>query len=179
MNDDLKAYIDGELPPDAAERLRDALEADPALRAEEAALRGLTEAIRRMPAPEPVGQAATLAALGGRRPSLVRGWAFALAGCAAVLFLASSLPRPDRRSPVTTTTIERTAVTSTVEPSIPAVRREAFERYVRERGGQVRRDGDGLRAFYPEGAHEPLKRRFLLPDDLPWPADGLRVRLDP
>lgn len=180
MNDDLKAYVDGELPPDAAERLRVALEADPALRQEAEAMRALSTALRRLPEPEPVGQAATLAALGSRRPSLVRGWVFALAGCAAVILVASSLPRIDLQPrPVLATTDKTEAVSPAVEPSIPAVRREAFVRYVRERGGQVRRDGDGLRAFYPESAHESLRRRFLLPDELPWAADGLKVKLTP
>ena len=179
MNDDLKAYIDGELPPDAAERLRAALASDPALRADETALRGLTEAVRAMPAPEPLGKAATLAALSTKRPSLARGWAFALAGCAAVAFVASSLPRLERAPRAFTTTVTKTTTTSTEEPSIPVARRDAFVRYVRERGGQVRRDGDGLRAFYPEGAHDALRRRFLLPEDLAWRADGLRVVLTP
>ena len=76
------------------------------------------------------------------------------------------------------TSIVRAAATPT-EATIPAVRRKAFVRYVRSLGGEVRRDGDGLRAFYPSAAHEGVKRRFLLPDALPWPTDGLRVRFAP
>lgn len=180
MNDDLKAYVDGELPPDAAERLRVALESDPALREEAEAMRALSSALRRLPEPEPVGQAATLAALGSRRPSLVRGWAFALTGCAAVILVALSLPRIELQPrPMPAAFSKSEASVPALEPSIPMVRREAFVRYVRERGGQVRPDGDGLRAFYPEGAHEALRRRFLLPEELPWAADGLKVKLTP
>lgn len=179
MNDDLKAYVDGELPPDAAERLRTALDADPALAREADALRALGVALRRLPEPDPVGRAATLAALQRRPKPLWRVWAPALAGCAAVLAAVVALPERELGPLVRPAGIEglRKGAPS-VETAIPAVRREAFERFVRQRGGQVRRDGDGLRAFYPSTAHEAVKRRFLLPENLAWPTDGLRVRLE-
>ncbi len=175
MSDDLKAYVDGELPADAAERLRRAMEADAGLRADAEALRGLSAALRGLPEPLPVGRAATLAALSARRP-LWRTWTPALAGCAAVLLVASGL-NAQRRGPVVPVEHVYSVPATPGEATIPAVRREAFERMVREMGGQVRPDGDGLRAFYPPAAHERLKARFLLPEDLAWPTDGLRVRL--
>lgn len=177
MNDDLKAYVDGELPPDAAERLRLALERDPVLRAEADALRALSTALRRMPEPEPVGQAATLAALSNRRP-LWRVWTPALAGCAAVLIVALSIQQSRIPSWFPARYHRETLPAPvSVEATIPAARRESFVRFVRSLGGEVHPDGDGLRAFYPSAAHERLKARFLLPEDLAWPTDGLRVRL--
>ena len=68
MNDDLKAYVDGELPPDAADRLRANLEADPALALQGEEFQRLSAALRALPEPMPVGQAATLEALARRRP---------------------------------------------------------------------------------------------------------------
>ena len=91
MNDDLKAYVDGELPPDAADRLRTRLEADPELALQGEEFRRLSMALRGLPEPMSVGQAATLEALARRRP-LWRGWTLALAGCAAVLAVVSTLP---------------------------------------------------------------------------------------
>ena len=176
MNDDLKAYADGELPPDAVARLRAALDADPALRREEETIRSLSVALRSLPAPDPVGRAATLAALQARRP-LWRAWAPALAGCAAVLLIAAALARREASPPIVSIDHRQEVVSVPTDATVPVVRRAAFERYVRSLGGEVRRDGDGLRAFYPQAAHEDVKRRFLLPDDLPWPTDGLRVRL--
>ncbi len=182
MNDDLKAYVDGELPPDAAERVRAALDADPFLRKEAEALRSLGVALRALPEPEPVGQAATLAALSQRRPlwssPLIRLWGPALAGCAAVLLVASSLARHSVGPPIVPV-VRLIPGNAAAEATIPAVRREAFIRYVRSLGGEVHRDGDGLRAFYPQTAHDDVKRRFLLPGDLAWPTDGLRIRLTP
>ncbi|GEM_PF-6305573 len=177
MNEDLKAYVDGELPPDAAERLRAALDADPALCAEADALRTLATALRRLPEPEPVGQAATLAALGRRPVALWRSWLPALAACGLLMVVVSGLSRPQGRWVPAGWNPSRARGAGPVVATIPAVRRGAFVRYVRASGGQVRRDGAGLRAFYPPSVHEPLKRHFLLPEDLPWPTDGLRVRL--
>ena len=176
MNDDLKAYVDGELPPDAAERLRAQLERDPDLVREAEAMRDLSASLRGMPQPTAIGREAALASMRGRRPSLVPGWSFALAGCAAVLLIASGLSHRNVR-PVLMPAELPVAVAPSREASIPAVRREAFIRYVHDLGGEVRKDGDGLRAFYPESSHDRVVRRFLLPEDLPWPADGLRVRL--
>lgn len=178
MNDDLKAYVDGELPPEAAQRLRAALDADAVLAQEEATVRALSAALRSLPEPMPVGQAATLAALAQRRP-LWRTWAPALAACLAVLVVASGLVHREAGRWVPAENRGTRSTSARVETTIPAVRQGAFERYVRSLGGMVRRDGEGLRAFYPQGAHESLKRRFLLPDDLPWPTDGLRVHLAP
>ena len=180
MNDDLKAYVDGELPPDAAERLRGRLAADPELRDEEAAFQRLSAELRRLPEPPTVGREATLAAIGRKRTFPVLSWSFALAGCAAVLVVASGLSRRDGGWRTVDYRPARAARPyAAVEASIPAVRRAAFIRYVHDLGGEVRRDGDGLRAFYPESSHDRVVRRFLLPDDLPWPADGLRIRLEP
>ncbi len=91
MNDDLKAYVDGELPPDAAERLRARLDTEPELALQGEEFRRLSAALRALPEPMPVGQAATLEALARHRP-IWRGWTIALAGCAAVLAAVSTLP---------------------------------------------------------------------------------------
>lgn len=176
MNDDLKAYVDGELPPDAAERLRAVLDADPVLAREADALRVLGTALRRLPEPEPVGREATLLALRSRPMPLWRSWVPSLAACAAIVFFAAALGRREGRW--VPAEYNRAGAVS-IETTIPAIRRDAFVRFVRGRGGQVRWDGAGLRAFYPPAAHGALKRRFLLPNDLPWPTDGLRVRLAP
>lgn len=183
MNDDLKAYVDGELPPDAAERIRATLDADPVMRWETEKLRDLGAALRSLPEPEPVGRAATLAALARRRNpvgGLLRLWAPALAGCAALLGLASVMVRPSFHGAILPTGLIRlSSAAAPAEASLPAARRTAFVRYVRSLGGEVHRNGDELRAFYPQAAHEDVKRRFEFPADLPWPTDGLRVRLMP
>lgn len=91
MNGDLKAYVDGELPPDAAERLRAALAADPALAREAESIRRLSDALRRLPEPEPVGQRATLAALARPARPLWQVWLPALAGCTVLLLVLAPL----------------------------------------------------------------------------------------
>lgn len=179
MNDDLKAYVDGELPPEAAERIRAALERDRELAREAEALREIGACLRSFPEPEPVGQAATLAALTSRRGSFTGNWGFALAACAGVLFVATWVSGVRLRGPVIPVRngdgprVELPPV----EVEIPSVRRKAFEKFIQERGGQVRRDGDGLRAFYDPGLQRELIQRFNLPERTPWPAEGLRVRL--
>ena len=178
MNDDLKAYVDGELPPDAAERLRRRLEGDPDLLRETEAMRDLSASLKSLPQVRPLGRETALAAINRRRPSLALSWGFALSACTAVVVVAFGLSHRNLR-PVLVPAELPIATAPSREASIPAVRREAFIRFVRDLGGEVRRDGDGLRAFYPESSHDRVIRRFLLPNDLPWPADGLRVRLAP
>ena len=179
MNDDLKAYVDGELPPDAAERLRAALERDPALAHEADALRRLSLSLRRLPEPEPVGQAATLAALGRRREPIFRGWGLALAGCAAVALVAALASNVRVGPRIVPAANVRSVEPVPVEVSIPAVRRNAFTRFVQKRGGEIHRDALGLRAVYPSSLHIELLQRFELPKETPWAAEGLRVRLEP
>jgi len=188
MNDDLKAYIDGELPPDAAERLREALSQDPAMAQQAEVFRRLSSSLRALPEPEPVGQAATLAALSAPRTPLLRNWGFSLAACAAVLCVAVwATSRPNRGPGIPIKWLHNESSTTRppspepaepVEVKIPAVRREAFIRFIHDRGGMVRPDGDILLAFYPIGSQDELMRRFALPDGTPWPAEGLRVRFE-
>lgn len=191
MNDDLKAYIDGELPPDAAERLREALSQDPALARDAEDFRRLAAGLRALPEPEPVGRAATLAALTARKTPLLRNWSFAFVACAGVLAVAIWVSgRPNRGHWIPAgldprvdggTTVPPPRPVESAEPvevQIPAVRRDAFIRFIHERGGMVRPDGDVLLAFYPIGSQGELISRFSLPDGTPWPAEGLRVRFE-
>ena len=181
MNDDLKAYVDGELPPEAADRVRAALERDRDLAQEAEQLQAIGACLRSMPEPEPVGQAATLAALSKRRGSFAGTWGLALAGCAAVLFVATFVSGNRLKGPwipVINGGQQRTALPPVVV-EIPAVRRKAFEKFIHDRGGQVRHDGDGLRAFYDPSLQRELIEHFELPASTPWPAEGLRVKLTP
>lgn len=180
MNDDLKAYVDGELPPDAADRLRAALEADPDLADELAEFRSLSRALNALPEPEVVGMATTLAALQKGREPLFRNWSLALAGCAAVLAAAAFFATP--HVGLTIQQVKRgiaPAETAPVEVTLPTARRNAFTRFVQQRGGEVHRDAEGLRATYSPNVHAEILRRFDLPESTPWPAEGLRVRLEP
>lgn len=180
MNDDLKAYVDGELSPEVAEKVRAALERDRDLAREAEQLRQIGACLRSMPEPEPVGQAATLAALSARRGSFAGTWGLALAGCATVLFIATFISG-NRISPwinVGTHTGRRVELLP-VEVEIPSVRRKAFEKFIHDRGGQVRKDGDDLRAFYDPSLQRELIQHFELPESTPWPAEGLRVKLAP
>lgn len=183
MNDDLKAYIDGELPPDAADRLRTALEADAILAREAEEMRQISRCLRAMSEPEPVGQAATLAALTESRPSFLRTWSLSLAACAGVLFVAawvSGHRDPGKWTLSRDSNEVKSAIPKSepVEVTIPAVRRDAFIRFVHDRGGMVRPDGDVLLAFYPIESQSEMNRKFALPDDTPWPSEGLRVKFE-
>ncbi len=179
MNDDLKAYIDGELPPDAAERLREALARDPAMAQEAEDFRRLSTGLRSLPEPEPIGQAATLAALSAPRTPLFRNWGFALAACAGVLFVATWISTAPMHSPIRPTGGPQHPIPAApVEVQIPSARRDAFIRFIHDRGGMVRPDGDLLLAFYPIGSQDELIRHFSLPENTPWPAEGLRVRFE-
>jgi hypothetical protein len=206
MNDDLKAYVDGELPPDAAERLRARLEADPVLAHEGEEFRRLSAALRALPEPEPIGQAATLAALSARQRPIWRGWAVALAGCTAVLLVVSTMPKRAIHTGVFVPAVfngeqslshgqdqVRDQVKSTYSPPPAAYRQEAqsidappaplsidrreqFDARVRELGGTTEPEDDGLRATYPESAHAEILREFDLPAATPWQENGVRVR---
>jgi hypothetical protein len=180
LNDDLKAYVDGELPPEAAERVRAALERDRELAQEAEQLREIGACLRAFPEPEPVGQAATLAALSARRGSFAGTWGFALAACAGVLFVATWVSGTRLNSPWIPILKGATLRSELppVEVDIPSVRQKAFEKFIQERGGQVRKDGDGLRAFYNPSLHREMIQRFNLPEGTPWPAEGLRIRLE-
>ena len=181
MNDDLKAYVDGELPPDAAEKVLAALEHDRELALQAEQFRQISDGLRSFPEPEVVGQAATLAALSVRRGSFGRTWGLALAGCAAVLFVATVFSSRSLRGPIIP--VKRGDAQhvelAPVEVEIPAARGKAFEKFIRQRGGQVRKDGDGLRAFYSPSLQRELIQRFSLPEGTPWPAEGLQVKLTP
>ncbi|RYG26831.1 hypothetical protein EON82_01710 [bacterium] len=181
MNDDLKAYVDGELPPDIAERMREALERDRDLALQAEQFRQIGDTLRSFPEPEPVGQAATLAALSAPRGSFGRTWGLALAGCAAVLIGATWVSKGGMRGrwiPIQMPPTQRVELPP-VEVEIPAARGKAFEKFIQQRGGQVRKDGDGLRAFYDPSLQRELIQRFNLPEGTPWPAEGLRIRLTP
>ena len=180
MNDDLKAYVDGELPPDAAERLRARLATDPALALEGEEFRRLSAALRALPEPMPVGQAATIAALANRRP-LWRAWVPALAGCAAALLAVSMLPSRAASAPAVQAAVfvheQGTRKGASPEPAIPSERRAEFASVVKECGGTIKSTADGLIARYPESAHERVLRKFGLPESTAWRSGGIRVRV--
>lgn len=180
MNEDLKAYVDGELPAGAAERLRERLKGDHELVSEEEAVRRLSEALRSLPHPPTRGMQTTLAAVNrprGWRDPFVRGWAFALVGCAALAIIGVALPHWRAPRWGLAAHDRPIAARAPVTVELPTVRARVFARFVRGRGGYVRWDGAGLRAFYGPDVHEELIRRFDFPTDTPWATDGLRIRL--
>lgn len=90
--DDLKAYLDGELPPLRMAEIRDAIDADPALAEEVEQLRTLSTSLQAFAArPTVVGLEDTLSALGRskRRKSWFVRYAFPLATAAAAIILAA------------------------------------------------------------------------------------------
>jgi hypothetical protein len=162
--------------------MRAALERDRDLAREAEQLREIGACLRSFPEPEPVGQAATLAALSARRGSLLGTWGFALAACTGVLFFATVISAGGLRGRWDLAggwRHEKPRTLPAVEVEIPSVRRKAFEKFIHDRGGQVRQDGDDLRAFYDPSLQRELIQRFELPESTPWPAEGLRVKLAP
>lgn len=93
MNDDLKAYLDGELSPDRHDSIEAELKKDAHLRGELDHLRGLTERVRGLAVQrDPIGMEDALKRLSWRverpRVSTKRRFAYAVAGSAAVALLA-------------------------------------------------------------------------------------------
>jgi anti-sigma factor RsiW len=76
FEEDLSAYIDGELPPERVAQLEAALAKDPALRSLEQRLRKSIEAVEAMPLPEtsPALRRAVLAAIDQVQPSFWERW---------------------------------------------------------------------------------------------------------
>jgi hypothetical protein len=93
FREDLKAFIDGELPAGRTMEIERALEADPALAAEAEELRALTSVLRSVPQPEVRGYESTLIALSSaERAAPRRTWlpwfgSVALAGSVAMAIL--------------------------------------------------------------------------------------------
>lgn len=202
MNDDLKAYVDGELPPDAAEHLRAAMESDSALQSEVDDFRSLSEALRRLPEPEPVGQAATLAALAKRRP-LWRTWVPALAGCAAVLLAVATLPSREismsRIQPAVFSKSDTKGAAAVAEPQAlegafaapklqdtdasaaaakPSLQRNKvsdFEAAGQARHGTTTLKGKALRATHPKRTHRETQKKLGPPENLPQRPDDVKV----
>jgi hypothetical protein len=87
--DDLKAYLDGELPPEHAARVEERLRTDPLLRAEAEELRLLSDQIRAMARqPHVVGEEEVLRSLRARAPSRSGFWTKSFALGAASLIIA-------------------------------------------------------------------------------------------
>lgn len=93
VRDDLKAYLDGELPPTRMAEVREAIERDPALAREARELADLSVSIKAVaPQPAATGLDQTLAAL-QRRSTRSRGWWILVpAGLTAVLIVAIVAP---------------------------------------------------------------------------------------
>ena len=75
FEEDLSAYIDGELPPERVKAMEDALAKDPALRSLEQRLRRSIEAVEAMPLPQtssPALRRAVLAAID--QPTFFERW---------------------------------------------------------------------------------------------------------
>lgn len=99
-DDELKAYVDGELPPEAMAAVEERLRADPRLRAEADALRRLSDQIRSMARqPEVAGQDEVLRTLRARAPARGGRWMqpFALAAAAVLIgvFAVQLLRHPE------------------------------------------------------------------------------------
>ncbi len=89
IRDDLKAYLDGELPPQRAEEVRAAIEQDDSLRQEVEFMRLLSKSLRAAEKPAPVeGYEETVARVAKGRPwpAWLR-WGVAGGGCVAGLLL--------------------------------------------------------------------------------------------
>lgn len=87
--DDLKAYLDGELPPEHAARVEERLRTDPRLRAEAEELRLLSDQIRAMARqPNEVGQEDVLRRLRASQPARTAFWTKSFALGAASLIIA-------------------------------------------------------------------------------------------
>ncbi len=94
LRDDLKAYLDGELPPPRMAEMREAIERDPDLAREANLLRAIGEGIRSAaPQPAPAGLEETLAALnrGARRPWWVLAAPMAVAAAGVAVFMVPLL----------------------------------------------------------------------------------------
>jgi hypothetical protein len=107
LHEDLKAYVDRELPPDRMAEIEAAIQADPVLRAEVDEIRGLSHAVRALgTTPDPVGLERTLRALQRRpwwSPAGMQGrlaWGAAAAVLIVVAF-ATLLPREGIRDAAT------------------------------------------------------------------------------
>ncbi len=99
--EDLKAYIDGELPLERRRELEEALASDANLRAELAAIEAISDAIRsQVVQPIPVGLERTLKAVAklNSRPSFALRYAWVFAMGVSVLFFIIFFPllQPDR-----------------------------------------------------------------------------------
>lgn len=99
IREDLKAYLDGELPAARMEEVRAALESDPELRSEAEFMGRLGSAIREMSAePEIVGMEKVLGAVSGRRKQLAwprLNWAVVgAAACVLVVLVSAQLMLP-------------------------------------------------------------------------------------
>jgi len=130
--EELNAYLDGELPPEARERVEAALRDDPALAEQLRALREVDRALELMPAAEASPafaarlEAARLRARGGRFRRLVLPIAAAAAAVAAAVALFGGRRPPEEPFAQTTVYVWETDTSTYGSLSLTALEDEVL-----------------------------------------------------